>query len=44
MNGVKLEGTYTAEGINKLCECLKGSKITALRSAFPQPLPRPYKR
>ena len=25
------EGTYTAEGINKLCESLKMSSITSLR-------------
>ena len=24
-------GTYTAEGINKLCKSLKGSSITSLR-------------
>ena len=27
------EGTYTAEGINKLCEGLKTSSITSLRCA-----------
>ena len=26
-------GTYTAEGINKLCEGLKGSAVTSLRCA-----------
>ena len=26
-------GTYTAEGINKLCEALKGSAVTSLKSA-----------
>ena len=26
-------GTYTAEGINVLCEALKGSAITSLRCA-----------
>ena len=28
-------GTYTAEGINALCEGLKGSAITTLRCAAP---------
>ena len=28
-------GTYTAEGINKLCESLKTSSITSLRCALP---------
>ena len=27
------EGTYTAEGITKLCEALKGSAVTSLRCA-----------
>ena len=26
-------GTYTAEGINKLCEALKGGAVTSLKSA-----------
>ena len=31
------EGTYTAEGITKLCEGLKGSAITSLKyAATPQ--------
>ena len=29
------EGTYTAEGINALCEGLKGSAITSLTYAIP---------
>ena len=29
------EGTYTVEGINKLCESLKTSSITSLRCALP---------
>ena len=35
MNGNtgKLEGTYTAEGITKLCEGLKGSAVTSLECA-----------
>ena len=28
-------GTYTAEGINALCEGLKGSAITSLKCARP---------
>ena len=28
-----LEGTYTAEGITKLCEGLKGSAVTSLKCA-----------
>ena len=28
-------GTYTADGINALCEGLKSSGITSLRCAFP---------
>ena len=32
--GVKYrEGTYTAEGITKLCEALKGSGVTSLKCA-----------
>ena len=27
------EGTYTAEGITKLCEALKGSAVTSLKCA-----------
>ena len=27
------QGTYTAEGITKLCEGLKGSAVTSLRCA-----------
>ena len=27
------EGTYTAEGITKLCEGLKGSAVTSLKCA-----------
>ena len=30
------EGTYTEEGINALCEGLKGSAITSLKCARPQ--------
>ena len=33
------EGTYTAEGINKLCESLKTSSITSLRCTTALPLP-----
>ena len=29
------EGTYTAEGITKLCEALKGSAVTSLECAAP---------
>ena len=29
----KLEGTYTDEGITKLCEGLKGSAVTSLKCA-----------
>ena len=29
------EGTYTAEGITKLCEALKGSTVTSLKCAAP---------
>ena len=29
-------GTYTAEGINKLCEGLKGSAVTSLKCAAPE--------
>ena len=29
-------GTYTAEGITKLCEALKGSAVTSLKCAAPQ--------
>ena len=32
-------GTYTAEGITKLCEGLKGSSVTSLRSTPPSPAP-----
>ena len=32
-------GTYTAEGINKLCESLKMSSVTSLRCATALPLP-----
>ena len=35
-------GTYTAEGINALCEGLKGSAITSLRCARPRLNPRKY--
>ena len=28
-----LQGTYTAEGITKLCEGLKGSAVTSLKCA-----------
>ena len=28
-------GTYTADGINALCEALKGSAVTSLRCAAP---------
>ena len=28
-------GTYTAEGITKLCEGLKGSAVTSLECAMP---------
>ena len=27
------DGTYTADGITKLCEALKGSAVTSLRCA-----------
>ena len=30
------KGTYTAEGINALCEGLKGSAVTALKCATAQ--------
>ena len=30
------EGTYTAEGITKLCEGLKGSAVTSLKCAATQ--------
>ena len=30
------EGTYTTEGINKLCEVLKGSAVTSLKCAAAQ--------
>jgi len=30
------EGTYTTEGITKLCEALKGSAVTSLKCAAPQ--------
>ena len=29
-------GTYTAEGITKLCEGLKGSAVTSLKCAAPR--------
>ena len=29
----KVKGTYTAEGITKLCEGLKGSAVTSLKCA-----------
>ena len=29
----QLKGTYTAEGITKLCEVLKGSAVTSLKCA-----------
>ena len=29
-------GTYTPEGITKLCEALKGSAVTSLKCAAPQ--------
>jgi hypothetical protein len=29
----ELKGTYTAEGITKLCEGLKGSAVTSLKCA-----------
>ena len=29
-------GTYTTEGITKLCEALKGTAVTSLRCAAPQ--------
>ena len=37
--GLDLEGdgTYTAEGITKLCEGLKGSTVTSLKCAAPPP-------
>ena len=36
--GVKYDrGTYTAEGITKLCEGLKGSAVTSLEYAAPPP-------
>jgi hypothetical protein len=31
------EGTYTSEGITKLCEALKGSAVTSLKCAAPPP-------
>ena len=34
-------GEYTADGINALCECLKGSAITTLRCAAPAKDGRP---
>ena len=37
------EGTYTAEGITKLCEGLKGSAVTSLKCAAPPSL-RPLTR
>ena len=32
----KLKGTYTSEGITKLCEGLKGSAVLSLRCAAPR--------
>ena len=32
----EVEGTYTAEGITKLCEGLKGSAVTSLKCAAAQ--------
>ena len=29
----EIQGTYTAEGITKLCEGLKGSAVTSLKCA-----------
>ena len=29
-------GTYTTEGITRLCEALKGSAVTSLKCAAPQ--------
>jgi len=29
----EIQGTYTAEGITKLCEALKGSAVTSLKCA-----------
>ena len=39
-------GTYTAEGITKLCEAVKGSSITSLKYAAPLPQKRllPFQR
>ena len=37
---IKGEGTYTSEGINKLCESLKTSSITSLRYADTFPCSR----
>ena len=33
MKDFELQGTYSAEGIDKLCEGLKSSSITSLESA-----------
>ena len=33
---MELKGTYTAEGITKLCEGLKGSSVTSLECAAAQ--------
>ena len=33
----EIKGTYTAEGITKLCEGLKGSAVTSLKCANPSP-------
>ena len=30
------DGTYTTEGITKLCEALKGSAVTSLKCAPPR--------
>jgi hypothetical protein len=37
-------GTYTAEGITKLCEALKGSAVTALKCAAAQECSLPCQR
>ena len=36
----EIQGTYTAEGITKLCEDIKGSAITSLKYAAPLPQKR----
>jgi len=35
-NNDAFEGTYTTEGITKLCEALKGSAVTSLKCAATQ--------